>query len=71
MPKNLHRNQFGILAMLYYPGRGYKTALRLFRKEIRLTRGLLEALTDIGYREKQRLLTPRQVSMIEQYLGEP
>lgn len=70
-PKSRKRNQFGLLAMRYYRGRGYKAALRLFRKEIRLTRGLFEALTDIGYTEGQRLLTPRQMQVIERFLGEP
>ena len=30
--------------MLYYPDRGYKRAVHLFRQEIQLTRGLLDAL---------------------------
>ena len=63
--------QFGNLAMRYYKGRGYKRAVHLFRQEIQLTRGLLEALKAIGYSEQQRILTPRQVQVIEEYLGEP
>lgn len=63
--------QFGRLAMLYYPGRSYKAAIRAFRKEIQLTRGLLEALTAIGYQENQRLLSTRQVCMIEEFIGDP
>ncbi|MBO5871020.1 MAG: DUF4248 domain-containing protein, partial [Bacteroidaceae bacterium] len=43
--------QFGNLAMRYYPGRGYKRAVHLFRQELEHTRGLLEALQAIGYRE--------------------
>lgn len=66
-----HRGHFGLLAMLYYPDRGYKRAVHLFRQELRLTRGLLDALKRVGYRETQRLLTPRQVSVIEDFLGEP
>lgn len=66
-----HHGQFGRLALLYYPDRGYKRAVHLFRQELRLTRGLLDALKRVGYRENQRLLTPRQVSVIEEYLGEP
>ena len=61
----------GSLAMRYYPGRGYKRAVALFRSEISLTRGLLPALKAVGYRENQRVLTPRQVKVIEEYLGEP
>jgi hypothetical protein len=63
--------QFGNLAMRYYPGRGYKRAVHLFRQELEHTRGLLEALQAIGYRENLRILTPRMVQVIEEYLGEP
>ena len=66
-----HRGHFGHLAMLYYPDRGYKRAVHLFRQEIRETRGLLDALQAIGYRGNERILTPRQVQVIEDYLGEP
>jgi hypothetical protein len=60
-----------LLAMLYYPHLSYKRAVHLFRQELRLTRGLLDALKRVGYRENQRVLTPRQVQVIEEYLGEP
>ena len=69
--KSRNKNQFGRLAMQYYPGRGYKAAVRAFRKEIELTRGLMSALSDTGYTSTQRLLSPRQVSIIEDNLGEP
>ena len=48
-----------------------KRAVHLFRQELRLTRGLLDALKRVGYRENQRVLTPRQVQVIEEFLGEP
>ena len=66
-----HMGHFGRLALLYYPERGYKRAVHLFRQELRETRGLLQALTDLGYRGNERILTPRQVQVIEDYLGEP
>lgn len=69
--KSRKKNQFGRLAMQYYPGRGYKAAVRAFRKEIEQTRGLMSTLSDTGYTSTQRLLSPRQVSIIEDYLGEP
>ena len=62
--------QFGRLAMLYYPDRGYKRAVRLFRDEIKITGGLLEALKELGYHDRQRMLTARQVRIIEDLLGE-
>jgi hypothetical protein len=63
--------KLGRLAMRYYPDSSYRTALRRFREEILLTRDLLPALQSIGYSEHQRYFSPRQVQMIEQYLGEP
>jgi hypothetical protein len=56
--------------MLYYPNLAYKAALRMFRKELEHTRGLFSALQDMGYEGKERLLSPRQVRVIEEYLGE-
>jgi hypothetical protein len=70
-PKSRNRNQFGNLAMRYYPGRAYKTAIRAFRKEIAETRGLLQALMDTGYKPHQRRFSPRQMQIIEDFLGEP
>ena len=63
--------QFGKLAMLYYPDHSYKSAVQLFREEIRLTRGLLAALKAVGYKENKRKLSPRQVQVIERFIGEP
>ena len=62
--------QFGRLAQRYYPDRGYKRAVALFREELRLTGGLHKALTAIGYHDNQRVLTHRQVKVIEQFIGE-
>ena len=63
--------QFGKLAMQYYPDHGYKSAVHLFREEITLTRGLLAALKAVGYKENKRKLSPRQVQVIERFIGEP
>ena len=63
--------QFGKLAMQYYPDHSYKSAVHLFREEIRLTRGLLVALKAVGYKENKRKLSPRQVQVIERFIGEP
>ncbi len=70
-PKSRSKLQFGNVAMRYYKGKNYKTALKAFRRELCQTRGLLEALTNVGYKGNQRILTPRQVQVIEDYLGEP
>lgn len=70
-PLSRNRLQFGNIAMRYYKGKNYKTALKSFRQEIQDTRGLLQALQDVGYRDNQRLLNKRQLEVIEDYLGEP
>ena len=61
----------GELAQLYCPDRDYQSALRLFHKDIRETRGLQEALKRVGYRGEDRLLTRSQVRVIVRFLGEP
>ena len=70
-PLSRNRLQFGNLAMRYYKGKNYKTALKAFRQELRQTRGLFQALQDVGYRDNQRILNKRQLEVIEEYLGEP
>jgi hypothetical protein len=62
---------YGELAQLYYPDRDYYSALRLFREELRVTRGLWDALAAEGYREKQKVLTRAQVKVIVHALGPP
>ena len=63
--------QFGKLAMMYYPDHSYKSAVHLFREEIRITRVLVSALKAVGYKENKRKLSPRQVQVIERFIGEP
>lgn len=70
-PLSKKKTQFGNLAMRYYPGRGYKRAVHLFRQELEHTRGLLEALQDVDYRPQQRTLNKRQLEVIQDFLGEP
>lgn len=70
-PLSRNRLQFGNIAMRYYKGKNYKTALRAFRQELRQTRGLFQALQDVGYKDNQRILNKRQWEVIEEYLGEP
>ncbi|MBO5871949.1 MAG: DUF4248 domain-containing protein, partial [Bacteroidaceae bacterium] len=65
------RGSFGSLAMRYYPDLSYKSALRQLRNEIRITRGLLPALQECGYHERQRMITSKQLKVIEEYLGKP
>ena len=69
-PPRRRQCHFGRLALLYYPDHGYKRAVHLFRQELRQTRGLLQALQDVGYKGNERILSPRQVQVIEEFLGE-
>ena len=62
---------FGELAQMYYPDRGERSAIRLFREEIHLTRGLWDALTAVGYKPYCKVLTRGQVLTIVRFLGEP
>ena len=62
---------FGELAQMYYPDHNYDSALRHFREEMHLTRGMWAAMTAVGYREKLKLLSRSQVKTIVKFLGEP
>ena len=62
---------FGELAQMYYPDRGERSALRLFREEMHATRGLWDALAAVGYKPYCKVLTRGQVRTIVQFLGEP
>ena len=57
---------FGALAQMYYPDHNYDSALRLFRREMHDTRGMWEAMQDVGYKEKMSILQ----SEIKQLLKE-
>ena len=70
-PFSLRSYGFGQLAQLYYPDRDERSAVRLFREEMKLTRGLWDALTAVGYKPYCKVLTRGQVRTIVQFLGEP
>ena len=62
---------FGDLAQMYYPDHNYDSALRLFRDEMHLTRGMWQAMVAEGYKENTKILTRSQVRTIVRFLGEP
>ena len=62
---------FAELAQMYYPDRNERSAIRLFREELLVTRGLKDALVALSYRRYNKILTRGQVQTIIQYLGEP
>ena len=61
----------GELARMYYPDAGGRGALRLFGKDLRESRGLWNALRDVGYKPYTKILTRQQVKVIVRFLGEP
>ena len=62
---------FGELAQMYYPDHGYDSALRLFRREMHDTRGMWQAMRDVGYKEYTKVLTRALVKVIVKFLGDP
>ena len=62
---------FGDLTQMYYPDHNYDSALRHFREEMHLTRGMWKAMTAQGYKENTKTLTRAQVRTIVRFLGEP
>ena len=59
------------LAQLYCPGLTADAAWRKLKRWISLNRELTRELHDMGYTPCQRTFTPRMVSRIFYYLGEP
>ena len=70
-PFSLRSYGFGQLAQLYYPDRDERSALRLFRREMHDTRGMWQAMRDVGYKENTKVLTRAQVKVIVKFLGDP
>lgn len=59
------------LAQLYCPDLTSDAAWRKLKRWITLNRDLTRELQDLGYTPSQRTFTPKQVSLIFYYLGEP
>lgn len=57
------------LAMAYFPDCSKKTASRLFAREIHGNAELMAELEATGYRRSQKRLSPKQVAIIEKFLG--
>lgn len=62
---------FGELAKLYFPHVANKSATKQLRKWLNFNRRLSKRLTDAGYQGVQRIITPAQVKIIIEELGEP
>jgi len=62
---------YGELALLYFPFSTKKSATTQLRRWIRRNQDLRNNLALLGFAERQRILTPRQVEVVVQYVGEP
>lgn len=59
------------LALAYAPDLSMSGALNRLANWIKVNKELQAALYAAGYQDRQRCLTPAQVSLIFEYLGEP
>lgn len=59
------------LAHLYNPQLTTKSALQVLRRWILHNQELHNRLTRIGYQDRNRSFTPRQVETLVEFLGEP
>lgn len=62
---------FGELAKLYFPNVANKSATKQLRIWLNINTKLSQRLLDSGYIAKQRIITPAQVKIIIEELGEP
>jgi len=62
---------YGELAQLYFKHISKKSATDQFRKWIKSSKKLKYILEELGYKPRQRILTPRQVREIIEEFGEP
>ena len=57
------------LAKIYFADHDKEVARRLLAREIHGNAALMAELEDTGYRRSQKRLSPKQVGIIEKYLG--
>lgn len=62
---------YGELALLYFPNSKKKSASVQFRRWIRINQLLQKELSKNGYKQGQKLLTPKQVEIFVNIFGEP
>jgi hypothetical protein len=62
---------YGELALLYFPNSTKKSATTQLRRWIRRNVELHRTLNQLGFAERQRILTPRQVEVVIRFMGEP
>jgi len=62
---------YGELALLYFPNSTKKSASVQFRRWLILNNDLSKSLKSVGFRPGLKILTPKQVFTIINFLGEP
>lgn len=71
MRTNKHVLTIKELGQMYFPNSTSKSAGTQLVRWIKYNKYLWQELIEAGYSKGQRLMTPRQVGLIFQYLGEP
>lgn len=59
------------LSGMYFPLSSTQSATTQLRRWIRMNKALMQQLEETGYTTQRKFLTPRQVRLIVEYLGEP
>ena len=59
------------LATMYFANCSPRSATTQLRRWIKRNQSLKNELTETGYKEGQRVFTPRQVELVFRHLGEP
>ncbi len=62
---------YGELALLYFPNSTKKSASVQLRRWIKQNNKLENELIDYGFKQGQRILTPKQIKILINHLGEP
>ncbi|MCA5584920.1 DUF4248 domain-containing protein [Parabacteroides gordonii] len=59
------------LSAMYFPHSSIRSAGVQLKRWFVYNKPLMQALTDAGYYNGQKILTPKQVTLVFDYLGEP
>ena len=59
------------LGGMYFPTATPESQSRQLKRWISINKNLVDALNKNGYQDRQRYLTPKQVSLIFEFLGDP
>ncbi|MBU6158733.1 MAG: DUF4248 domain-containing protein [Bacteroidetes bacterium] len=73
MEKEFNLRSYGYceLAMLYFPNSNKSSASTQLSRWVRQNENLKKQLGELGFKPRKKILTPSQVKLIVDYLGEP